>query len=146
MNTLSRREEETLLKKTKESALRECDPIVKGERTPFPPSYSSDTLGLPEFAQCAEGRTFSVAWECRGKFKAVQDCMHQLSVACTCCRMESVMLTSLSFSAQGLRQWQLFAPNTCGYGTNSKRTPLLLHHDDICMVHFILAILHSRRL
>ena len=30
MNALSRREEETLLKKTKESALKECDPIVKG--------------------------------------------------------------------------------------------------------------------
>lgn len=31
MNALSRREEETLLKKTKEHALKECDPIVKGE-------------------------------------------------------------------------------------------------------------------
>ena len=30
MNALSRREEETLLKKTKEHALKECDPIVKG--------------------------------------------------------------------------------------------------------------------
>ncbi|KAI0335968.1 hypothetical protein GY45DRAFT_1315984 [Cubamyces sp. BRFM 1775] len=59
MNALSRREEETLLKKTKEHALKECDPIVK------------------EFAECAEGRTFSVAWECRGKYKAVQDCMLQ---------------------------------------------------------------------
>ena len=36
MNTLSRREEETLLKKTKETALKECDPIVKGaERQQF---------------------------------------------------------------------------------------------------------------
>ncbi len=34
MNALSRREEETLLKKTKESALKECDPVVKGEETP----------------------------------------------------------------------------------------------------------------
>ncbi|KAI0762838.1 hypothetical protein C8Q74DRAFT_1292281 [Fomes fomentarius] len=59
MNALSRREEETLLKKTKESALKECDPVVK------------------EFALCAEGRTFSVAWECRQKFKALQDCMQQ---------------------------------------------------------------------
>ena len=31
MNTLSRREEETLLKQTKASALKECDPVVKGE-------------------------------------------------------------------------------------------------------------------
>ncbi|KAI0639254.1 hypothetical protein C8Q77DRAFT_1152243 [Trametes polyzona] len=59
MNALSRREEETLLKKTKEHALKECDPVVR------------------EFAQCAEGRTFSVAWECRAKYKAVQDCMLQ---------------------------------------------------------------------
>ncbi|KAI0361788.1 hypothetical protein OH77DRAFT_1391671 [Trametes cingulata] len=34
-------------------------------------------MRLAEFAQCAEGRTFSVAWECRGKYKAVQDCMLQ---------------------------------------------------------------------
>ncbi|RPD63098.1 hypothetical protein L226DRAFT_607084 [Lentinus tigrinus ALCF2SS1-7] len=59
MNALSRREEETLLKQTKANALKECDPVVK------------------EFAQCAEGRTFSVAWECRQKYKAVQDCMLQ---------------------------------------------------------------------
>ncbi|KAI0651703.1 cytochrome c oxidase biogenesis protein Cmc1 like-domain-containing protein [Trametes meyenii] len=59
MNALSRREEETLLKKTKEHALKECDPLVR------------------EFAQCAEGRTFSVAWECRTKYQAVQDCMLQ---------------------------------------------------------------------
>ncbi|KAH9857922.1 hypothetical protein C2E23DRAFT_718894 [Lenzites betulinus] len=57
MNALSRREEDTLMKKTKEHALKECDPIVK------------------EFADCAEGRTFSVAWECRAKYKAVQECM-----------------------------------------------------------------------
>lgn len=31
MNALSRREEETLLKKTKAFALKACDPIVKGE-------------------------------------------------------------------------------------------------------------------
>ncbi|KAI0724400.1 hypothetical protein C8T65DRAFT_704275 [Cerioporus squamosus] len=59
MNALSRREEETLLKQTKANALKECDPVVK------------------EFAQCAEGRTFSVAWECRQKYKVVQDCMLQ---------------------------------------------------------------------
>lgn len=59
MNALSRREEETLLKQTKASALKECDPVVK------------------EFALCAEGRTFTVAWECRQKYKAVQDCMLQ---------------------------------------------------------------------
>ena len=30
MGTLSRREEETLAKTTKEQALKECDPVVKG--------------------------------------------------------------------------------------------------------------------
>lgn len=30
MNTLSRREEDTLLKTTKARALKECDPVVKG--------------------------------------------------------------------------------------------------------------------
>jgi len=59
MNALSRREEDTLMKTTKARALKECDPIVK------------------EFAECATGRTISVAWACRDKYKAVQDCMVQ---------------------------------------------------------------------
>ena len=32
------------------------------------------------FADCAAGRTVSVAWACREKFKAVQDCIYQLYV------------------------------------------------------------------
>ncbi|KAG0708990.1 hypothetical protein DFH29DRAFT_794373 [Suillus ampliporus] len=59
MNALSRREEDTLLKTTKARALAECDTIVK------------------EFADCATGRTLSVAWACRGKYKALQECMLQ---------------------------------------------------------------------
>ncbi|KAG2129891.1 hypothetical protein DEU56DRAFT_816047 [Suillus clintonianus] len=59
MNALSRREEDTLLKTTKSRALAECDPVVK------------------EFADCATGRTLSVAWACRGKYKALQECMLQ---------------------------------------------------------------------
>ncbi|KAH9019842.1 hypothetical protein EDB85DRAFT_1937604 [Lactarius pseudohatsudake] len=62
MSTLSRREEDTLLKTTKAHALKECDPLVKA------------------FADCAGGRTVSVAWACREKFKAVQDCIYQLYV------------------------------------------------------------------
>lgn len=57
MDTLSRREEETLAKTTKEQALKECDPVVKA------------------FAECATGRILSVAWACRDKYKAVQECM-----------------------------------------------------------------------
>ncbi|KAF9229428.1 hypothetical protein BS17DRAFT_689996 [Gyrodon lividus] len=59
MNALSRREEDTLLKTTKAHALKECDSAVK------------------EFAQCAKGRTLSVAWACRGKYKLLQECMLQ---------------------------------------------------------------------
>jgi len=59
MNALSRREEDTLVKTTKARALKECDPIVK------------------EFAECATGRTVSVAWACKEKYKAVQDCVVQ---------------------------------------------------------------------
>ncbi|CAL1696124.1 unnamed protein product [Somion occarium] len=59
MNALSRREEDTLLKSTKARALKECDPVVKA------------------FAECSSGRTLSVAWACRDKYKLVQECMLQ---------------------------------------------------------------------
>jgi len=39
--------------------LKECDAFVKA------------------FAECATGRTLSVAWACRTNYKAVQDCMVQ---------------------------------------------------------------------
>jgi len=61
MNALSRREEETLMKATKARAMNECDLIVKA------------------FADCATGRTITVAWACRQKYKAVQDCMLQFT-------------------------------------------------------------------
>ncbi|KAH7909113.1 hypothetical protein BJ138DRAFT_1011466 [Hygrophoropsis aurantiaca] len=60
MNALSRREEDTLLKATKARALRECDSVVK------------------DFAECATGRTISVAWACRHRYKELQECMLQL--------------------------------------------------------------------
>jgi len=59
MNALSRREEDTLLKATKARALKECDAFVKA------------------FADCATGRTISVAWACREQLKSLQDCMRQ---------------------------------------------------------------------
>jgi len=61
METLSRREEDSLIKSTKARALKECDPIVK------------------EFAECATGRTVSVVWACKDKYKAVQACMLQFT-------------------------------------------------------------------
>ncbi|OCH96549.1 hypothetical protein OBBRIDRAFT_718093 [Obba rivulosa] len=59
MNALSRREEDALQKTAKEKAMKECDPVVK------------------EFAECASGRLISVAWACRDKYKAIQNCMIQ---------------------------------------------------------------------
>jgi len=59
MNSLSRREEETLLKSTKERALKECDDLVK------------------EFAQCAQGRLVSLSWACRSELQAMQLCMFE---------------------------------------------------------------------
>jgi len=41
--------------------LKECDPIVK------------------EFAECATGRTVSVVWACRDKYKAIQTCMQRFT-------------------------------------------------------------------
>ncbi|CAE6458612.1 unnamed protein product [Rhizoctonia solani] len=59
MDTLSRREEDTLLKTTKAQALKDCDDLVK------------------LFASCATGRTISVAWACRKQHKDLQTCMYR---------------------------------------------------------------------
>jgi len=58
---LSRREEDTLTKATKAHALKECDPLVK------------------DFAECATGRTVSVAWACKTKYKEVQECISRFT-------------------------------------------------------------------
>jgi COX assembly protein 1 len=80
MSTLSRREEDTLLKTTKAHALKECDPFVKGKSSaPLRIESVLNTI-LLAFADCAAGRTVSVAWACREKFKGVQDCIYQLYV------------------------------------------------------------------
>jgi len=57
METLSRREEEALLKTTKTRALKECDSYVKA------------------FADCVTGRTISAVWACRDQHEEVQKCM-----------------------------------------------------------------------
>ncbi|KAK7064122.1 COX assembly mitochondrial protein [Favolaschia claudopus] len=57
MDALSRREEENLLKITKERAVKECHDVVK------------------DFADCASGRTVSVAWACRGQLHKMQECI-----------------------------------------------------------------------
>ena len=80
MNALSRREEDTLLKATKAHALKECDPLVKGAQNTLIPTASLDVAELSgaEFAECATGRTVSVTWACKGKYKEVQECISRL--------------------------------------------------------------------
>ncbi|PWN93968.1 hypothetical protein FA10DRAFT_264565 [Acaromyces ingoldii] len=56
---LSNREEDALLKETKQEALKKCDDVVK------------------DFAQCSSGRTVSVAWACRDQHRKLQDCLKQ---------------------------------------------------------------------
>ena len=81
MNALSRREEDTLVKATKTHALKECDPLVKGTRNYMHIYYEWTWLNLDtEFAECATGRTISVAWACKSKYKEVQECISRLCV------------------------------------------------------------------
>lgn len=49
MNALSRREEETLLKATKERALKECDDVVQGKLTSGIDEVSGSCSGLLSF-------------------------------------------------------------------------------------------------
>ncbi|PWN20972.1 hypothetical protein BCV69DRAFT_312251 [Microstroma glucosiphilum] len=56
---LSNREEDALMKSVKAEGLKKCDDVVK------------------RFADCASGRTVSVAWACRDEHKAVQSCLSQ---------------------------------------------------------------------
>ena len=82
MNALSRREEDTLVKATKARALKECDAVVKGadvhqaRRAWAGIDWKCDVH--VDFADCATGRTISVAWACRDKYAEVQRCMLQL--------------------------------------------------------------------
>lgn len=75
--TLSRREEEQLLKSTKAYALKACDDLVKGACSSFQAPSSLTHTCMLDFAECVEGRTLSVAWACKGKYKLIQDCMYQ---------------------------------------------------------------------
>ncbi|KAG8933815.1 hypothetical protein FRC02_011137 [Tulasnella sp. 418] len=59
MDTLSRREEEALWKTTKARAMKACDEEVQA------------------FAACAQGRTVSVVWACRGPLQVMQKCIYQ---------------------------------------------------------------------
>lgn len=77
MDTLSRREEETLLKTTKARALKECDDVVKGTGH-LVLSITTDSMNsIAAFAECSSGRTVSVVWACRDQHKLVQQCMLQ---------------------------------------------------------------------
>jgi COX assembly protein 1 len=77
MNTLSRREEETLMKATKARALDECRDLVKGSEICVQLDWEMPTAFL-DFADCATGRTVTVAWACKEKWNRVKECMVQL--------------------------------------------------------------------
>ncbi|KAI0094616.1 hypothetical protein BDY19DRAFT_988437 [Irpex rosettiformis] len=94
MDTLSRREEDALLKATKAKALKECDAVVKA------------------FAECAEGRTVTVAWACKDKYKDVQECMLQFSGGL------AQPLSSRIAPVQDL--WLQLVKSTCDYETNKQ--------------------------
>eukprot|EP00249_Psilotum_nudum_P000673 c12765_g1_i1 orf=304-576(+) len=51
--------EEALRSKMKARALKECDALVA------------------KFADCAKGRTLSVAWRCRAESRELNECLHQ---------------------------------------------------------------------
>ncbi|KAG8739787.1 hypothetical protein FRC10_005170 [Ceratobasidium sp. 414] len=93
MDTLSRREEDTLLKATKARALKDCDDLVKN------------------FAACATSRTVSVVWACRAQHKELQACMYKQYVPTL---GNLPVLTSYTI-VQVLRTWRDSVPNTCGY-------------------------------
>ncbi|EFJ31273.1 hypothetical protein SELMODRAFT_82262 [Selaginella moellendorffii] len=50
--------EEELRSKMKAQAFRKCDPVVA------------------KYAECAKGRTFSMAWACRAQAKEMNECLH----------------------------------------------------------------------
>jgi len=76
MNVVSQREEETLLKSTKQKALKECDHLVRGDFV-LECAVHFELIGAAaEFAECATGRLVSVAWACRDQHKAVQSCIY----------------------------------------------------------------------
>ena len=68
------------MKATKAHALKECDPLVKRMRNLLLYlCHQSDLIHLgAEFAECATGRTVSVAWACKSKYKEVQECISRL--------------------------------------------------------------------
>ena len=41
-------------------------------------NYLRRSLDSAEFADCATGRTVSVAWACRSQYKEVQNCMRSI--------------------------------------------------------------------
>lgn len=70
------------MKATKAHALKECDPLVKGTRNGLLLTVGLNVAKLGcsgiEFAECATGRTVSVTWACKSKYREVQECISRL--------------------------------------------------------------------
>ncbi|CAN6478776.1 unnamed protein product [Victoria cruziana] len=58
-NQVKKKVEEALRSKMKEKALKECNDYVA------------------KYAECAKGRTISVAWRCRQQANELNECLHQ---------------------------------------------------------------------
>ncbi|XP_031491611.1 uncharacterized protein LOC116258563 [Nymphaea colorata] len=58
-NQVKKKVEEALRSKMKEKALKECNGYVA------------------KYAECAKGRTISVAWRCRQQANELNECLHQ---------------------------------------------------------------------
>ncbi|KNE72417.1 hypothetical protein AMAG_16469 [Allomyces macrogynus ATCC 38327] len=58
MKTLTRRDEEEVLKAVRKEALLKCDDLVKA------------------YTECCAGRWVSVAWKCRTQLRAMNECLH----------------------------------------------------------------------
>lgn len=57
--TISKKAEEALIYKLKQHAMKRCGETAKA------------------YAQCAEGRTFSVVWACRSQLNDLNACLHE---------------------------------------------------------------------
>jgi hypothetical protein len=79
MEALSRREEQEIEASAKSEALHKCDPFVKGELGVHVEQATRRKCDggqslIPDFAECAAGRTFTTPFACATQFKAMNAC------------------------------------------------------------------------
>ena len=124
MNTLSRREEETLLKKTKEAALKQCDPIVKGMINPClhcaAPQMGYQTL--PNVLRDVHSRLHGSVRRSTGWSR----------IACSSSESSAISPASVHHNAIAvlvLRLWRRYGQNMSAYETKGWQMQTPPHHD-----------------